>query len=156
MKHSRLILGLILALSYGAVAHDAKPVKETIPELRAYFAEHKKRLIRACNKWHKTYKAWREANPEKAALLDSAPTAPSAAHLLTKIPVFPADAKHPGTRGSGREILQSLAAELPLLISGSADLHGSTYNYINADKDFEPTNRAGRKNTRTRLSVLCR
>ena len=113
-------------------------------EVRAYFAEHKKRLVRACNKWHKTYKAWREANPDKAALLDSAPTVPSAGHLLTKIPVFPADAKHPGTRGSGREILQSLAAELPLLISGSADLHGSTYNYINADKDFEPTNRAGR------------
>ncbi len=113
-------------------------------EVRAYFAEHKKRLVRACNKWHKTYKAWREANPDKAALLDSAPTVPSAAHLLTKIPVFPADAKHPGTRGSGREILQSLAAELPVLISGSADLHGSTYNYINADKDFEPTNRAGR------------
>jgi len=53
-------------------------------------------------------------------------------------PGVSADAKHPGTRGSGREVLQPLAAELPLLISGSADLHGSTYNYINADKDFEP------------------
>ena len=113
-------------------------------EVRTYFAGHKKRLIRNCNKWHRSYKAWREANPDKAALLDSAGTAPSSTHLLSKIPVFPADAKHPGTRGSGREVLQSLAAELPLLISGSADLHGSTYNYINADKDFEPQNRAGR------------
>ncbi|MDB6094745.1 MAG: transketolase [Verrucomicrobia bacterium] len=114
------------------------------PEVRAYFDAHKKRLVRACNKWHKTYKAWREANAEKATLLDSAQAHPSAALLLEKIPVFPADVKHPGTRGSGREVLQSLAAELPLLVSGSADLHGSTYNYINADKDFDPTNRAGR------------
>ncbi len=113
-------------------------------DVRAYFAGHKQRLVRACNKWSKTYKAWREANPEKAALLDSAAATPSAAHLLTKVPVFPADAKHPGTRGSGREVLQPIAAEVPLLISGSADLHGSTYNYINADKDFDPTNRSGR------------
>ena len=56
---------------------------------------------------------------------------------MEKIPVFPADTKHPGTRGSGREVLQSIAAQLPLLMSGSADLHGSTYNYINADGDFE-------------------
>jgi transketolase len=33
---------------------------------------------------------------------------------------------------------------MPLLISGSADLHGSTLNYIAADKDFDRTNRAGR------------
>ena len=113
-------------------------------DVYTYFAAHKKRLVRAGKKWHTQFKAWRAASPEKAALLDSAQTFPTAAHLLEKIPMFPADAKHPGTRGSGREVLQPLAAELPLLISGSADLHGSTYNYINADKDFDPTNRAGR------------
>jgi len=37
-----------------------------------------------------------------------------------------------------------VAAAVPLLISGSADLHGSTLNYIAADKDFDKTNRAGR------------
>src|SRR5471030_2594516 len=113
-------------------------------DVREYFAAHKKRLLRGWSKWTKAFKAWAAANPEKAALLDSAKHTPSAAHLLEKIPVFPADVKHPGTRGSGREVLQSIAAEVPLLISGSADLHGSTYNYINADKDFDPTNRSGR------------
>ncbi|MEY3774865.1 MAG: hypothetical protein RLZZ129_1645 [Verrucomicrobiota bacterium] len=113
-------------------------------DVRAYFAGHKKRLIRACNKWHKTYKAWREANPAKAVLLESAAKAPSAAHLLEKIPVFPADVKHGGSRASGRDVLQPLAAELPLLIGGSADLYGSTLNYIAADKDFDPANRSGR------------
>ncbi|HWA11415.1 MAG TPA: transketolase [Opitutaceae bacterium] len=113
-------------------------------EVYAYFAAHKKRLVRAYGKWKKNYESWRGQNPEKAALLDSAQTRPGAAAMLEKIPVFPPDTKHPGTRGSGREVLQHVAAFLPLLMSGSADLHGSTYNYINADKDFDPTNRAGR------------
>src|SRR5215218_8872482 len=45
-------------------------------DVRAYFAGHKARLIRLCNKWSKNFKAWREANPEKAALLESANKVP--------------------------------------------------------------------------------
>ncbi len=112
-------------------------------DVRAYFEGNKQRLVRACNKWHKTYKAWREANPEKAALLDSAATAPTAAALLEKIPPFAADAKL-ATRAAGRDVLQPIAAALPLLLGGSADLYGSTLNYIAADKDFDDTNRSGR------------
>ncbi|MCX6956532.1 MAG: transketolase [Verrucomicrobia bacterium] len=112
-------------------------------DVRAYFAGHKARLVKACNKWHKTYKAWALANPEKAALLDSRETAPSAAALLEKIPLFPADAKL-ATRAAGRDVLQPIAAALPLVIGGSADLYGSTLNYIAAEKDFDDTNRSGR------------
>src|SRR5258708_4452844 len=111
--------------------------------VRAYFADHKKRLKRAYGKWKKALAVWREAHPDKAALLDGASHQPSAAHLLEKIPLFPADAKL-ATRAAGKDVLQPIAAEMPLLISGSADLHGSTLNYIAADKDFDRTNRAGR------------
>ncbi|MBP7481153.1 MAG: transketolase [Lacunisphaera sp.] len=111
--------------------------------VRVYFADHKKRLKRAYGKWKKVFAAWREAHPDRAALLDRAGQQPSAAHLLEKIPLFPADAKL-ATRAAGRDVIQPIATELPLLISGSADLHGSTLNYIAADKDFEKTNRAGR------------
>ncbi|HET7535560.1 MAG TPA: 1-deoxy-D-xylulose-5-phosphate synthase N-terminal domain-containing protein, partial [Candidatus Didemnitutus sp.] len=112
-------------------------------EVRDYFAAHKKRLKRGYSKWKKTFEAWRAANPDKAALLDTAGKAPTAAHLIEKIPHFPADAKL-ATRAAGKDILQPVAAEMPLVISGSADLHGSTLNYIAADKDFDKTNRAGR------------
>lgn len=112
-------------------------------DVRAYFTAHKDRLVRNCNKWSRLYKAWREANPEKASLLDSAQNAPSASALLEKIPAFPTDAKL-ATRAAGRDVLQTLAAELPLLIGGSADLYGSTLNYIAADQDFDAGNRAGR------------
>jgi transketolase len=111
--------------------------------VRAYFADHKKRLKRAYSKWTKLHAAWAAAHPEKAALLASAGRAPIAAELIEKIPTFAADAKL-ATRAAGQTVLQPLAAALPLFISGSADLHGSTLNYIAADKDFDRTNRAGR------------
>jgi transketolase len=113
-------------------------------DVRAFFAAHKARLIRTSNKWHKTLKAWRAANPEKSALLDSVGAHPSAAHLLEKIPLFAPDVKLGGTRAAGRDVLQPLAAELPLLIGGSADLYGSTLNLINGSADFDAANRAGR------------
>ena len=113
-------------------------------DVKSYFEGHKARLIRACNKWSKTFKAWREANPEKAAELDSVSTFPSAAALLEKIPHFAPDVKLGGTRAAGRDVLQPLAKELPLVIGGSADLYGSTLNYIAAEKDFDAENRGGR------------
>jgi transketolase len=113
-------------------------------DVRAYFAAHKQRLARAYRKWEKTFAAWRAANPDKAALLDSAKTAPNAAHLLAKIPLFAPDVKLGGTRAAGRDVLQPLAAELPLLFGGSADLYGSTLNLIANAPDFDPSNRAGR------------
>ena len=112
-------------------------------EVKAYFAGHKKALVRAYKKWVKTYEAWRTANPEKAALLDSAKKQPLATDILAKIPAFPADSKL-ATRAAGKDVLQPIAAELPLFVSGSADLYGSTLNYIASDKDCEPANRSGR------------
>jgi transketolase len=112
-------------------------------EVRAYFASHKARLIRQCNRWHKTYRAWRDANPAKAQLLETAGLAPDAATLLAAMPAFPADSKL-ATRAAGKAVLQPLAATLPLLIGGSADLYGSTLNHIADSPDFEPASRSGR------------
>ena len=112
-------------------------------EVKEYFTTHKKRMARGYNRWKKTFKAWTAANPENAALLASRDVAPTAAELASKIPAFAADAKL-ATRAAGRDVLQPIAEAMPLAISGSADLYGSTLNYIQADKDFEPTNRAGR------------
>jgi transketolase len=112
-------------------------------DVRAYFAEHKKRLVRGYKKWVKTFEAWAAANADKAALLESRNAAINATDLLSKIPTFPADAKL-ATRAAGRDVLQPLAAAVPLFVSGSADLYGSTLNYIAADKDFDKSNRAGR------------
>jgi transketolase len=112
-------------------------------ETRAYFAEHKKRLLADYDRWEKSYQDWRKAEPEKATQLDDALERKIPADLLSKIPPFPTDAKL-ATRKAGSEALQPLAQALPFLISGSADLHGSTLNYIKDGGDFTRDTPAGR------------
>jgi transketolase len=112
-------------------------------EVCAYFAAHRKRLGRRRSRWRKLHAAWSAANPERAALLASAAIRPDAGELIGRIPAFPADAKL-ATRAAARDVLQPVSEALPLLMSGSADLHGSTYNYIKSDADFDPGHRAAR------------
>jgi transketolase len=108
-------------------------------ETRAYFAEQTKALQAKHEAWKKTFTAWQAANPELAKQLD----AKAPADLLSKIPAFPADAKI-ATRKAGSDVLQPVAEAVPTLIGGSADLYGSTLNYINSSKDFTPQNWGGR------------
>jgi transketolase len=61
---------------------------------------------------------------------------------LPQIPKFPEAAI--ATRKAGSEVLQPLAKALPLFISGSADLHGSTLNYIAGGEDFTPKTLSGK------------
>jgi transketolase len=63
--------------------------------------------------------------------------------LLSKIPEFPKDAKL-ATRKAGSEALQPIAQAMSLLVSGSADLHGSTLNYIKDGGDFTRETPSGR------------
>lgn len=112
-------------------------------EVRALFAGLKKKAERNLKKWKKVFAEWAVANPEKAALLASRETVVSAEDLLAAVPNFAQDVKL-ASRAAGQQVLQPLAAKLPLLIGGSADLYGSTLNYIASDKDFDPSNLAGR------------
>jgi transketolase len=112
-------------------------------ETREYFAEHKKKLLADYDRWQKTYNEWRKANPDKAKQLDDGIERKVPADLLAKIPEFPKDSKL-ATRKAGSEALQPIAQAMPLLMSGSADLHGSTLNYIKGGEDFTRDNPKGR------------
>jgi len=129
------------------------------PEVEAYFAEHRKTQNAGYETWLSTFKAWQAKNPELADLLgtsraslhtlakDTAHKTPPVDELLAAIPEFPESTKV-ATRKAGQDVLQPLAAKLPLLIGGSADLYGSTLNYIGdlktGDDDFTPGHRTGR------------
>jgi transketolase len=112
-------------------------------DVRDYFAEHKKTLQAEYDRWEKTYNDWRTKNADQARQLDDAIEKKVPGDLLDKIPAFPSDAKI-ATRKAGSEVLQPLAKVLPLLTSGSADLHGSTLNYIEGAGDFTRDNHTGR------------
>ena len=108
-----------------------------------YFAQHKKTLLVEYDRWEKTYDAWRAKNPDKAKLLDDGFARKIPSDLLSEIPEFPKDAKL-ATRKAGGEVLQPIAQTMPLLMSGSADLYGSTMNYIKDGGDFSRDNPGGR------------
>jgi transketolase len=129
------------------------------PEVTAFFKEHEKELDAEYATWAKTFEAWRKANPHLAEQLavtrayahtvakDTAQRTPDVATLLAAIPEFPADTKI-ATRKAGQDVLQPLAKLNPLLVGGSADLYGSTLNYIGdlkaGDDDFAVGHRSGR------------
>jgi transketolase len=112
-------------------------------EVRDYFAGHKKKLLADYDCWEKIYDDWRSKNPDKAKMLDDGIERKVPGDLLSKIPEFPKDAKL-ATRKAGSEALQPIAQAVPLLMSGSADLHGSTLNYIKDGEDFTRNNPKGR------------
>jgi transketolase len=129
------------------------------PEVKSYFAEHGKTLDAAYDTWKKTFDAWKAANPKLADELatssafthtlpgDTAKKTPDIAGMFAVVPEFPADTKI-ATRKAGQDVLQPLAKQNTLLIGGSADLYGSTLNYIGdlkaGDDDFKPNHRTGR------------
>src|SRR5437870_3720125 len=108
-----------------------------------YFAAHKKKLLAEYDRWEKIYNDWRKKNAEEAKQLEAAIDRKVDVDLLSKIPEFPNDAKL-ATRKAGSEALQLVAQAMPLLISGSADLHGSTLNYIKDGGDFTRETPKGR------------
>src|SRR6266581_881547 len=112
-------------------------------DVRDYFAERRKKLLADYDRWEKIYNEWRKKNPDKAKTLDDGIERRVPADLLSKIPEFPKDAKL-ATRKAGSEALQPIAQAMPLLMSGSADLHGSTLNYIKGGEDFTRDNPKGR------------
>ena len=112
-------------------------------EVYEYFAGHRQVLKKRYLDWQETYEAWKKANPDRATLLEHGIHHEVPKDLLARIPAFPQDSKI-ATRKAGNEVLQPVAEALPLVIGGSADLYGSTLNYIQSDKDFNPENRAGR------------
>lgn len=61
-----------------------------------------------------------------------------------QIPQFPADAKGMATRVSSGKVLNGIAAKLPDLIGGSADLTPSTKTWIEGSEAFQPETPEGR------------
>ncbi len=112
-------------------------------EVRAHFAEIAESAKAVTAEWNATYAAWSAANPELAAELEAAVKDEIPADLVSRIPEFEAGTGS-ATRASGGVVINAVAKEVPQLITGSADLYGSTKNYIKDGGDFSPQNPAGR------------
>ena len=110
----------------------------------AYFTDLKAKRAAAHAAWTTKFNAWAAANPALAAELTAARAGGLTAEALLKaIPEYPLEGKS-ATRNCGGEILNHLAKAVPHLITGSADLFGSTKNYIKDGGDFSAANPLGR------------
>ena len=133
---------------FAAAAHKTLGLPEATffvsDEVRTYFAKHGASLAACYDAWMKTFNAWKAANPALAKTLEKAVAKDygSAETLLASIPEFE-KGKVDATRNTGGVILNALAKNAPTLVSGSADLHGSTKNYIKGVGDFTKANRGG-------------
>ena len=114
------------------------------PATRAFFAERQKQQAAAHAQWQKTFQAWSQAHPDKAKLLAEAQAGRhgSVESLLAAVPEFGKNAL--ATRVSGETCLNAVAKASPLVVSGSADLHGSTKNYLKDLGDFDLATPQGR------------
>ncbi len=113
------------------------------PEVKEYFTRHAATLEAAYSEWNKQFADWKAANGDLAKELEDA-LAKKTPALLKCIPDYPAGGPDIATRKAGSEVLQHVAKAMPLVISGSADLHGSTLNYIKDGGDFDARNHTGR------------
>ncbi len=112
-------------------------------EVSAHFAEQAKTGKEAYKKWEETFSAWKAVNPELAQELNASINGEIPTDLSTQIPEFETGTGS-ATRASGGVVINAVAKAVPQLISGSADLYGSTKNYIKGDGDFSPENFGGR------------
>jgi transketolase len=96
------------------------------------------------SRWNETLAAWREANPEKAALWDQmhGPDLPDA--WDADLPDFEPSEKGMATRAASGKVLGTVWVKLPQLIGGSADLTPSNKTRTDDALDFSDAHPEGR------------
>ena len=88
--------------------------------------------------WDETFHAWAEANPERKALFDRLFAGSLPEGWDADLPSWEPDAKGIATRKASAAVIQALAAELPELWGGSADLAESNNTPIKDASSFGP------------------
>ncbi|MCD6639828.1 MAG: transketolase [Nocardioides sp.] len=86
--------------------------------------------------WDEQYQAWADANPEGAQLLHRLRGRVLPEGWDADVPAYPADEKGVATRKASGEVINALAAHLPELWGGSADLAESNNTTIKGGGSF--------------------
>ncbi|HTE00304.1 MAG TPA: transketolase [Mucilaginibacter sp.] len=95
-------------------------------------------------KWNKLFSDYKEKFPELAAEYETASKGELPKGWADDLPVFKASDPKMATRVASGKALNALAAKIPYLIGGAADLAPSTETNLKAFDSFTSENRAGR------------
>ncbi len=91
--------------------------------------------------WDASYSSWREANPERARLLDRLSAHELPEGWAESLPVFEAGTSI-ATRAASGDVLSAIGGVLPELWGGSADLAGSNNTTMKGEPSFLPAERS--------------
>ena len=120
---------------------DPEQTFEVAPEV----IEHARKVVdrgrEAHAAWQKRFDAWKDANPDGAALLERMRTRTLPEGFADTLPTWDADPKGVATRKASGEVLAALYPKLPELWGGSADLAESNNTAVKGEPSFLPADR---------------
>lgn len=94
--------------------------------------------------WKKAFDTYEKAFPVEGKELQRRISGELPLNWEKALPVFPADAKGMATRQASGQVINAVAAVLPELMGGSADLTPSNNTWIKESSAFQPDNPIGR------------
>ena len=116
-----------------------------IPEdVLAFYREALVRGQHVEEAWNQKFVEYKDANPEKGAELERRLSGKLPRGWEKALPKFPADTKGMATRVASGKVINALAAILPELMGGSADLAPSNNTIIDGAPDFQKDTPLGR------------
>jgi transketolase len=109
-----------------------------------YYREKGKAGIKKEDEWNDLYKKYKEKYAEEAGEYELFESGKLPGGWKDNLPVFKPDATGMATRKASGKMLNAIAAKLPILIGGSADLSPSTDTILNDFASFTNENHSGR------------
>jgi len=106
-------------------------------DVRNYFRLALRRGKSRETRWKKMFGAYAKAFPNRAEELQGILKGTLPEGWEESLQIFPPQEKGPATRKASESILQALAAKVPGLIGGSADLNPSTTTWLKTLGDFQ-------------------
>ena len=111
-------------------------------DVLSFYREAQARGREAQAAWQQTLDAWKQANPDKATVWKQVVAGELGDEWEQHLPVF-TDAKA-ATRNASGKVMNAIAAYVPGMIGGSADLEPSTKTSLKEYEAIKPGNYAGR------------
>ena len=109
-----------------------------VPEdVREYFRRALARGEKSEREWRREFQKYKEADPQLFAEFSRIMNSELPADWETALSPFPAGSKDVATRKASETVMQALAAKIPEMAGGSADLNPSTFTWLKNYGDFQ-------------------
>ncbi len=113
-------------------------------EVKNFFDEINKKCKEKEEQWNKLFEKYKNKYPGDAKLFSDLMSGNIGEEWKSKLPVFKDEGKKIATRAGSGKVLNAIAASLPSLIGGSADLAPSNNTMLKDYPAFSPENYGGR------------